>query len=323
MYSESLIKLALLNQKVTQKALAAQLKVSPTQISKWKSGEMMSLEMEDRVRQLAGIGERSPNLVYLTGGIEQADKWNNLINYLAAEAMEDSETGYYTDILMRDEDYLADRTIDILKEMGVKIPSEFPAEITILSDEIDQDSGPDLTDAYEALMIIPIVNSISTAFHSANDVYGFYAAYISDLLTFESTDFDPDDFTGQVYSELLAISFAKTGEQSQFSPTFNNFAYDTKKILTKLIDSIKMLAMHNNLPLKAELSDLISGNSGWLGHEAERESLGFNSERIHPDIYMNEILCSHRLIHQVLPIICKKLGITPEELEIDETKFTV
>ena len=319
MYSESLIKLALLNQKGTQKALAAQLKVSPTQISKWKSGEMMSFEMEDRVRQLAGIGERSPNLVYLTGGIEQADKWNNLINYLAVNAIEQAETGYHTEILRREEDYLADRTINILKEMGVKIPSEFPDEIIIPSDEIDQYSDAD----YEALMIIPIVNSISTAFLSANDVYGFYAAYISGLLAFEFTDFDPDDFTGQVYSELLAISFAKTGEQSQFSPTFNNFAYDTKKILTKLIDSIKMLAMHNNLPLKAELSDLISGNSGWLGHEAERESLGYNSERIHPDIYMNEILCSHRLIHQVLPIICKKLGITPEELEIDETKFTV
>jgi transcriptional regulator with XRE-family HTH domain len=319
MYSESLIKLALLNQKGTQKALAAQLKVSPTQISKWKSGEMMSFEMEDRVRQLAGIGERSPNLVYLTGGIEQADKWNNLINYLAVNAIEQAETGYHTEILRREEDYLADRTINILKEMGVKIPSEFPDEIIIPSDEIDQYSDAD----HEALMIIPIVNSISTAFLSANDVYGFYAAYISGLLAFEFTDFDPDDFTGQVYSELLAISFAKTGEQSQFSPTFNNFAYDTKKILTKLIDSIKMLAMHNNLPLKAELSDLISGNSGWLGHEAERESLGYNSERIHPDIYMNEILCSHRLIHQVLPIICKKLGITPEELEIDETKFTV
>jgi transcriptional regulator with XRE-family HTH domain len=319
MYSESLIKLALLNQKGTQKALAAQLKVSPTQISKWKSGEMMSFEMEDRVRQLAGIGERSPNLVYLTGGIEQADKWNNLINYLAVNAIEQAETGYHTEILRREEDYLADRTINILKEMGVKIPSEFPDEIIIPSDEIDQYSDAD----HEALMIIPIVNSISTAFLSANDVYGFYAAYISGLLAFEFTDFDPDDFTGQVYSELLAISFAKTGEQSQFSPTFNNFAYDTKKILTKLIDSIKMLAMHNNLPLKAELSDLISGNSGWLGHKAERESLGYNSERIHPDIYMNEILCSHRLIHQVLPIICKKLGITPEELEIDETKFTV
>jgi transcriptional regulator with XRE-family HTH domain len=319
MYSESLIKLALLNQKGTQKALAAQLKVSPTQISKWKSGEMMSFEMEDRVRQLAGIGERSPNLVYLTGGIEQADKWNNLINYLAVNAIEQAETGYHTEILRREEDYLADRTINILKEMGVKIPSEFPDEIIIPSDEIDQYSDAD----HEALMIIPIVNSISTAFLSANDVYGFYAAYISGLLAFEFTDFDPDDFTGQVYSELLALSFAKTGEQSQFSPTFNNFAYDTKKILTKLIDSIKMLAMHNNLPLKAELSDLISGNSGWLGHKAERESLGYNSERIHPDIYMNEILCSHRLIHQVLPIICKKLGITPEELEIDETKFTV
>jgi transcriptional regulator with XRE-family HTH domain len=56
MYSESLIKLALLKDKCTQKELALKLHVSPTQISKWKAGETMSSEMENRVRELTGIG---------------------------------------------------------------------------------------------------------------------------------------------------------------------------------------------------------------------------------------------------------------------------
>ena len=46
-----------------------------------------------------------------------------------------------------------------------------------------------------------------------------------------------------------------------------------------------------------------------LGHHAERESLGFNKDQLHPDIYMNELLVGMRTIHLVLPLILKKLGI--------------
>jgi len=36
---------------------------------------------------------------------------------------------------------------------------------------------------------------------------------------------------------------------------------------------------------------------------------------------MDEILRSHRIIHQVLPVICKKLGITEKELTLDENEL--
>ncbi|MCU6496396.1 hypothetical protein LPN04_01160 [Rugamonas sp. A1-17] len=62
--------------------------------------------------------------------------------------------------------------------------------------------------------------------------------------------------------------------------------------------------------------NLVRSSHGELGHEAEAESLGFNSSRIHPDIYMNEPLVGMRVIHQVLPVIMKKLGID-EEFELD------
>jgi ribosome-binding protein aMBF1 (putative translation factor) len=44
------IELALNTLGCSQKDLARKLKVSPTQISKWKQGEYMSSEMEDRIR---------------------------------------------------------------------------------------------------------------------------------------------------------------------------------------------------------------------------------------------------------------------------------
>jgi len=57
-----------------------------------------------------------------------------------------------------------------------------------------------------------------------------------------------------------------------------------------------------------------------FGHEAEAESLGFNSLHIHPDIYMNALLSGMRAIHQVLPAIMRKLGID-KDFELDESEF--
>jgi len=51
MFSEDLIKLALKIMSCSQKELASQLGVSPTQISKWKKGEYM-LKRRAKIRAL-------------------------------------------------------------------------------------------------------------------------------------------------------------------------------------------------------------------------------------------------------------------------------
>ncbi len=63
---------------------------------------------------------------------------------------------------------------------------------------------------------------------------------------------------------------------------------------------------------------LVNGTHDEIGQEAERESLGLNDSRIHPDIYTNEILVGMRILHQILPSILKKLDIDDIRLDTSE-----
>jgi len=68
---------------------------------------------------------------------------------------------------------------------------------------------------------------------------------------------------------------------------------------------------------------MVSETDDALGHEAEAESLGLNSSRLHPDIYMDELLRGMSVIHQVLPAIMKKLDIYDEfKLNVSELRVS-
>lgn len=74
--------------------------------------------------------------------------------------------------------------------------------------------------------------------------------------------------------------------------------------------------------MRAELLDLIHQSNDELAQEAEAESLGLNASRLHPDVYMNELLVGMRTIHQVLPVVLKKLGIY-DEFKLDTSQLHV
>jgi len=312
MSNSNLIKLTLTQLACNQQSLAKKIGVSAAQISKWKSGEYMSSDMQEKLTELAGIGEYYHDFVYWTGGLEQSKKWYKLISDLAELAARIAETGYITSPL-EDEEYrmaLCEDTISILRQMGVTIPQEFPAEL--IFDQLDDDE--DRSDLYEyAVKENPISKLIFDGFQALNDLYGFYAAYISYLvLDPECTDL-LDPAGEEIESYLLDLAFVKTGSESDFAPTFIEFRREIYELYTRHIETVKNHAIQHDIPLKWELKDLVSKNSGPLGHYAESESLGINKRQLHPDIYMDEILRSLRSIHVVLPIICKKLGITEED----------
>lgn len=313
MDSEALVRLALESLSCTQKELAAKLGVSPTQISKWKKGEHLSREMEEKLRRAAGIGARDPSFVLSAGSLKEAMKWERLIHYLAGTAEEGAETGYNTYPLHDESDSLCQDTFDVFKRMGVALPQSFPNEL-----DLDYENADD-EEVSELLERNPYSATIYKIYRSLNDVYGFYAAYVEDLISDEDLNL-MDSAACNIEPDLLALAACKVEVDRKFAPKFNEFRYSVTKDYETWLTVVKDRAFRAGIPLRAELMDLAHISPDELGHEAEAESLGFNASRIHPDIYMNELLVGMRTIHQVLPSIMKKLGIY-DEFKLDESQL--
>ncbi|MGF6409393.1 helix-turn-helix domain-containing protein [Paraburkholderia sp. MM5482-R1] len=310
MDSEAWVQLALDALSCSQKELATRLDVSPTQISKWKKGEHMSFDMDKKFRELVDIGDREPSFVVWTGSLEATTKWEKLIDYLARIANDNEETGYDTDPLTDNLRLLCWKTFDVLRQMGVDMPKTFPRELDMDYEEEDPDSF------FAAVNANPYSSLISKVYDSFTNVYGFYMAYVFNFI-YGDDNLDLDEVGSDIDACLLDLAAAKIdiGELADFAPKFEAFKSDVTDDYKKWLNVVKEKAFRAGAPLRAELLDMVYGSYDEIGHEAERESLGINSSRLHPDIYMDELLRGMRVIHQVLPAILEKLGIGNFELD--------
>lgn len=315
--SADLILLALKLLKCNQKTLAEKLSVSATQITKWKSGEYMSIDMREKMDDILDLKGMSPNMVLMSGSVESAIEWMSLIHHLASLVSDLSETGYVTRPLSDDDELelLGWSTFFTLKEMGVTLPSSFPDELKNIDKLYDNNS--DCEKADNIITGNPYSSLIYNIFLKLNDVYGFYAAYISELMCNEKLDlFDTD--ACELETSLIDLAASKLdGEHTGLATNFLSFRFKTNQNFEKWLMIIKLSAIQHNVPLRAELLDLINQSPDALCHDAERESLGINKRQLHPDIYMNELLVGMRTMREVLPLILEKLGID-KDIEADE-----
>jgi transcriptional regulator with XRE-family HTH domain len=317
MDSEALVQLALETLTCSQKELALRLGVSPTQISKWKKGDHMSRDMDEKFRDIVGIGQKFPEFVMWAGSVEAADKWEKLIKHLAEIAECGEETGYNTEPLSDELELLCLQTFMTLREMGVDLPNAFPEELNFDYDEAE--------DSWKAIDGNPYSHLIQRIYKALTNVYGFYAAYVVDLIYDDGLKLH--DIACKIDSGLLDLAATKLDDEdlNGLAPNFREFQRHVKSDYVKWLNTVKKEAFRASVPLRAELLDMVSKTDDSLGQEAESEwasALGFNSSPLHPDIYMNELLVGMRAIHQVLPAIMKKLGID-EEFKIDKSELQI
>jgi transcriptional regulator with XRE-family HTH domain len=309
------IELALSTLGCSQKELALKLKVSPTQISKWKKGEYMSSEMEDRLKELTKIGDHQPAVVLWAGSLKNAEKWEELFHRLAEVADDGSETGYDTYPLRDEMGLLSWSTIRTLTDMGVAPPKTFPKELDFKeSDEDDGDEewDPIYENPYSALVL--------KIYKSLTDVYGFYIAYVDELISDNDELLNTD--ADNIEPCLMELAASKVeGIDEKFAPKFGEFKYKVRKEYTEWLTLVKDKSFRAGAPIRAELMDMVNDDHDSLGHTAEAEALGFNAARLHPDIYMNELLTGMRALHQVLPAIMKKLGMDEKDFTLDRSQL--
>lgn len=316
MSTNSLVQLALTALGCSQKELASRLGVSPAQVSKWKNGEYMSTDMTTKLCKITGIGERDPDFVFWAGSLKDAEKWEKLLHFLADFAVEGAGTGYHTYRLEEEEEEssLHWQTFLVLREMGVDLPKPFPKELDF---DYDDEVNLSADELIEKVLSNPHASLIEQIYRSYTDVYGFYAAYVSDLI--DKLDL-LDTPACNIEPCLLSLAASKLVDAPSLATNFREFQWKIKKDYTKWLTLVKEEAYREGVPLRAELLDMVHQGHDSLGHEAEAESLGVHASRLHPDIYMNELLVGMRAIHQVLPAIMKKLGIH-DEFELDESEL--
>jgi hypothetical protein len=204
--------------------------------------------------------------------------------------------------------------------MGVDLPRTFPGELDLDYEEEDSDK------VWNFIERNPYASLIHRIFNSFTNVYGFYSAYVFDLMFTYDDELEPAGenipfcLLDLAASKLPAEELQGLVDKSKFQ----EFKYRVRKQYEKWLSEVKEKAFRTDVPLKAELLQMVYGSDEELGVEAEKESLGLGSTvRLHPDVYMNELLRGMRIIHQVLPAIMKKFGMGADEFTVDGSQLYI
>jgi len=233
---------------------------------------------------------------------------------------EDAETGYNTYPLRDEEGLLCWNTFMSCEKWGGDLQKKFPTELDFDYNGI-RDAENNSDGAYDLIEENQHSRHIYRICKSLTDVYGFYTAYIAELIDDDELELSNTP-TCNIEPCLMELAACKIEIDEGFAPKAKEFRRSVTNNYEEWLNIVKDKAFRSGAPLRAELMEMVFDSHNELGHNAEAESLGFNSSRVHPDIYMNELLCGMRVIHQVLPVIMKKLGIE-DEFQLDTSELRI
>jgi hypothetical protein len=191
--------------------------------------------------------------------------------------------------------------VGLLNELGVAPPKTFPSELERLGSK-------DAESACNAIEQNPYSELILKIYQSYAGVFSFHEAYVSHLIDDNDLGLGDTD-AHQIAFCLMDLAASKIEINEKFAPRFSAFSSDIRRLYTEWLTLAKEKASRAGIPLRAELMDMVHDTSDSLAHTAEAEVIGANSLRLHPDIYMNELLIGMRTTHKMLLAIMEKLGI--------------
>lgn len=321
MHVNSLIELAISGSGLGRKEISSELGISSQQFRKMTTQTYLPDEIELALRSLAGIGDMDPEFVKLAGGVCNAKKWAILMDHHADIAWEESEAGYDT-YYFNSHEYerplLHYMTASALLQAGIPLPKPFPEEIDFPREHthLDEDDWEARSKAYENNKHSSLIRAL---YLSLNDVYGFYAAYISELIDDEQMGL-METPAENIEPCLMSLALTKVDIKPAPTTEFSEFQRKINGQYEDWLAIVRQRTFQTGYPVKVEVLNLVYDSHDSLGHQAEAESFGFNDSRLHPNVYMNELLVGMRVVHQVLPAILGRLGIM-DEFKLDESKL--
>ena len=304
--SKYLIEVALRELGVNQKQLAEMLDVSTGQISRWKNhDDYISQDLTDKITTLCKLDNLSPEFVFIVGSINNAQRWEKVIHHCVEVACDFENVGVYGSILKDfDMPLISSQIAVTLEQLGVNFSDEIPDVVEVLFKDQDLDD-----DQWEAFSNIPQVNVISKLIEEYVVLENFHNAYIEEL---SNNHDDLIDLTMDIHSCLFLLAACKIDVPLEIAPNKNAHRFEWERWYREKINELKAAAVERQIPLRSELLMLVNDDGRGMAEAVEGQAWGLNSNQIHPDIYMNEILLGLRAIHKVLPSIMQKLGIEEE-----------
>jgi len=186
-----------------------------------------------------------------------------------------------------------------LSQIGIRPPASFPSELEPYIHGQYLEGDPEaLSKSTQRNSYYCVIDGI---FHSLVEVSELLGAY-AEKLDREATTLPDEHKLGAI---LLDLAIFKIEVDEDFAPNINEFRRSlvskSKRWLAALRDSSACVGK----PLRAELIKMIDEDAKNPIHEQGSERVSFGP--VHPDVYMNEILVTFRMLSRVLPMILEKL----------------
>ena len=294
--STAAISLALTSLNCNQRELAEKLGVSAAQVSKWKKGEPMSSAMLTRLQDLAGLADLDPDFVNRVGGTKAARQWASFIKVVGATAFEfDNNAQDLLDEL--NNGVLIHFVMNALAEMGVDIPKPFPYTLTA---SLQRSDGA-LEWEEHPEPIARVIFEMLSAYAGHKNFFWKFFDELSDPVKCSAYEDVAD-----LESSLLFLAAIKLEDVPSDPATYARFVSKVLDEMQALINEIKVAVFADGLPFRQELSYLVDLSPEELSAVIEDEHLDF-TQRVHPDVYMDELLKGVQGVADALPALFKRL----------------